>query len=141
VVNGQETRWRYREGHDPFVEKGTGVQIYGKSDKRAIVLAVPYELGGFNTILEATTTERFCVSCHEMRDNVFEELKGTIHYTIRSGVRTTCPDCHVPHEWTVKIARKMQAGKEIWATSSVRSARATSSWDCAARWLSMSGSG
>jgi cytochrome c-type protein NapC len=70
--------------------------------------------GGFNTALEATNTEAFCVSCHEMRDNVFAELKSTIHYTNRSGVRATCPDCHVPHEWTDKIARKMQASKEVW---------------------------
>jgi cytochrome c-type protein NapC len=70
--------------------------------------------GGFNTALEVTNTEAFCVSCHEMRDNVFEELKTTIHYTNRSGVRATCPDCHVPHDWTHKIARKMQASKEVW---------------------------
>ncbi len=70
--------------------------------------------GGFNTALEATNTEQFCVSCHEMKDNVFEELKGTIHYSNRSGVRATCPDCHVPHDWTDKIARKMQASKEVW---------------------------
>jgi cytochrome c-type protein NapC len=72
--------------------------------------------GAFNTALEATNTEAFCVSCHEMRDNVFEEIKTTIHYTNRSGVRATCPDCHVPHEWTDKIARKMQASKEVWGT-------------------------
>jgi cytochrome c-type protein NapC len=70
--------------------------------------------GGFNTALEATNTERFCVSCHEMRDNVFAELKSTIHYSNRSGVRATCPDCHVPHNWTDKIARKIQASKEVW---------------------------
>jgi cytochrome c-type protein NapC len=70
--------------------------------------------GGFNTALEATNTEKFCVSCHEMRDNVFAELKSTIHYTNRSGVRASCPDCHVPHEWTDKIGRKMQASKEVW---------------------------
>jgi cytochrome c-type protein NapC len=70
--------------------------------------------GGFNTILEFTNTERFCTSCHEMHDNVFAELKTTIHYSNRSGVRATCPDCHVPHEWTHKIARKMQASKEVW---------------------------
>ena len=70
--------------------------------------------GGFNTALEATNTEAFCVSCHEMRDNVFAELKSTIHYSNRSGVRATCPDCHVPHEWTHKIACKMQASKEVW---------------------------
>ena len=70
--------------------------------------------GAFNTALEVTNTETFCVGCHEMRDNVFAELKTTIHYTNRSGVRATCPDCHVPHEWTNKIARKMQASKEVW---------------------------
>ena len=70
--------------------------------------------GGFNTALEVTNTEAFCTSCHEMRDNVYQELKPTIHYTNRSGVRATCPDCHVPHDWTDKIARKMQASKEVW---------------------------
>jgi len=72
--------------------------------------------GGFNTALEASNTEAFCVSCHEMRDNVFAELKTTIHYTNASGVRATCPDCHVPHEWTNKIARKTAATKELWGT-------------------------
>ena len=71
--------------------------------------------GAFNTGLEATNTEAFCTGCHEMRDNVFQELKSTIHYSNRSGVRATCPDCHVPHKWTDKIARKMQASKEVWA--------------------------
>ncbi|PKM06976.1 MAG: cytochrome C [Gammaproteobacteria bacterium HGW-Gammaproteobacteria-4] len=70
--------------------------------------------GAFNTVLEATNSEAFCTGCHEMRDNVFEELKHTIHYSNRSGVRATCPDCHVPHQWTDKIARKMQASKEVW---------------------------
>ena len=70
--------------------------------------------GGFNTALEFTNREPFCIGCHEMRDNVFEELRSTIHYSNRSGVRATCPDCHVPHEWTHKIARKMQASKEVW---------------------------
>ncbi|MDX1402828.1 MAG: NapC/NirT family cytochrome c [Kiloniellales bacterium] len=70
--------------------------------------------GAFNTALEVTNTETFCVGCHEMRDNVFAELKSTIHYNNRSGVRATCPDCHVPHEWTNKIARKMAASKEVW---------------------------
>jgi cytochrome c-type protein NapC len=77
-------------------------------------LAGVFFWGGFNTILEATNTETFCTSCHEMKTNVFEELKGTIHYANRSGVRATCPDCHVPHNWTDKIARKMQASKEVW---------------------------
>jgi cytochrome c-type protein NapC len=72
--------------------------------------------GGFNTAMELTNREAFCISCHEMRDNVYQEIQPTIHFTNRSGVRATCPDCHVPHEWTDKIARKMQASKEVWGT-------------------------
>ena len=48
--------------------------------------------GGFNTAMELTNTEKFCTGCHEMRDNVFAELKPTIHYS----------------------TRKMQASKEVW---------------------------
>lgn len=70
--------------------------------------------GAFNTALEFANTEQFCIGCHEMRDNVYQELQGTIHWANRSGVRATCPDCHVPHPWTLKIARKMQASKEVW---------------------------
>lgn len=70
--------------------------------------------GGFNTALEFTNTEEFCTGCHEMRDNVYAELQHTIHFTNRSGVRAKCSDCHVPHDWTDKIARKMQASKEVW---------------------------
>jgi len=33
---------------------------------------------------------------------------------LREGVRAVCSDCHVPHNWTDKIARKMQASKEVW---------------------------
>jgi nitrate reductase NapA len=43
VVDGKETRWRYREGLDPYVKAGEGVRFYGKPDGRAVILAVPYE--------------------------------------------------------------------------------------------------
>ena len=43
VVDGKETLWRYREGHDPYVTPGAGVEFYGRPDKRAVILAVPYE--------------------------------------------------------------------------------------------------
>ena len=43
VVNGKETRWRYREGSDPYVKAGTGYQFYGNSDGKANIFALPYE--------------------------------------------------------------------------------------------------
>jgi nitrate reductase NapA len=43
VVDGEETRWRYREGYDPYVKPGEGVKFYGRPDGKAVILAVPYE--------------------------------------------------------------------------------------------------
>ncbi len=45
VVNGKETLIRYREGYDPYVEKGKGFQFYGnkKQDDRATIWFRPYE--------------------------------------------------------------------------------------------------
>ena len=69
--------------------------------------------GGFNTAMELTNNEPFCISCHEMRDNVYVEYRDTVHASNRSGVRATCPDCHVPKEWSYKIVRKIQASNEL----------------------------
>jgi len=69
--------------------------------------------GGFNTAMEATNTEAFCIGCHEMKDNVYQEYKDTIHYANRTGVRATCPDCHVPKPWIHKMVRKVQASNEL----------------------------
>ena len=70
--------------------------------------------GGFNTAMEATNTLEFCISCHEMRDTVYQEYKQTIHYSNRTGVRAICSDCHVPKDWMHKMARKIQASQEVW---------------------------
>lgn len=43
VVDGKETRWRYREGADPYVKAGTGFQFYGNPDGKAYIYALPYE--------------------------------------------------------------------------------------------------
>jgi cytochrome c-type protein NapC len=70
--------------------------------------------GGFNWAMELTNTEAFCVSCHEMRNTVFVEYKETPHYNNPSGVRASCPDCHVPDPWVDKVVRKVKATNELW---------------------------
>jgi cytochrome c-type protein NapC len=70
--------------------------------------------GGFNTGLEATNTKAFCIGCHEMHDNVYQEYVGTVHDTNRTGVRAICSDCHVPKDWIHKMARKVQASNELY---------------------------
>ena len=77
--------------------------------------------GGFNWSMEMTNQERFCISCHVMRDNVYEEYKHTAHYRNPAGVRATCPDCHVPKDWIHKVIRKVRGTNELyhWAIGTI----------------------
>jgi len=61
-----------------------------------------------------TNTESFCISCHEMKENVYAEYMDTNHYVNRTGVRATCPDCHVPREGIEKFVCKLQASREVY---------------------------
>ena len=68
----------------------------------------------FDYTMAVTSTEQFCIGCHEMKTNVYPAYTESIHYSNRSGVRATCSSCHVPHKWSDKIVRKIQASKEVW---------------------------
>lgn len=69
---------------------------------------------GFNTALETTNTEAFCISCHEMKDTVYEEYRLTTHASSRTGVRASCPDCHVPKSFGPKMFAKLRASKDVY---------------------------
>ena len=71
-------------------------------------------LGATTLGLRWTNTESFCIGCHEMRDNVYAEYKGTIHDTNRTGVRAICSDCHVPKALGPLLWRKVNATFELW---------------------------
>ncbi|MFQ5765020.1 MAG: NapC/NirT family cytochrome c [Rhodospirillales bacterium] len=70
--------------------------------------------GGFNTFMEFSNTQTFCTSCHEMRDFVYAEYKGSVHDKNPTGVRAICSDCHVPKEWVPKLIRKVRATNELF---------------------------
>lgn len=91
----------------PSTRIGLGVLVIGGFIGGVTFLAL------FNTGMNATNSEDFCISCHSMSDTVLPELKQTVHWKNRSGVRAHCPDCHVPHDFTSKVARKMQASREV----------------------------
>lgn len=80
----------------------------------SIFLAGIVAWGGFNWSMDLTNTMEFCISCHEMKDNIYVEYKETVHYSNRSGVQATCADCHVPREWGPKVARKIYASNELY---------------------------
>ena len=64
--------------------------------------------------LAGNNTLEVCTGCHEMRDNVYAEFKGSIHDLNRSGVRAVCADCHVPREPVPMLWRKAKASLEAW---------------------------
>jgi nitrate reductase NapA len=43
VVDGRETRWRFRKGEDPYARSGEDFDFYGHKDHRARIIALPYE--------------------------------------------------------------------------------------------------
>jgi len=72
-------------------------------------------LGLTATTIVYTSTEEFCsTTCHEMTTNVAMEFKGTVHDKNRTGVRATCPDCHIPHGQIPLYIRKMGAVHDLW---------------------------
>ena len=94
----------------------TGLRVAGISvlAAAAIFVAGIVFWGGFNTAMEATNTMEFCISCHEMKNTVYQEYTKTIHFENRTGVRAVCSDCHVPKDWVHKMMRKVQASGELY---------------------------
>lgn len=68
----------------------------------------------FNYVLEETNTETFCISCHEMKSTSYEEYRTSTHAMSRSGMRATCPDCHVAKPFGPKMVAKIRASKDLY---------------------------
>ena len=69
---------------------------------------------GFNFALDETNTEAFCISCHEMKSTTYEEYRTSTHALSRSGMRATCPDCHVAKPFLPKMVAKVRASKDLF---------------------------
>lgn len=78
------------------------------------LLAGVFGVLAFNTSMHMSSTEEFCISCHEMEDNAYAMLQETVHFKNNVGVRPTCSDCHLPKEFVPKMIRKIEASREVW---------------------------
>jgi cytochrome c-type protein NapC len=78
------------------------------------LLAGAVSFASVGSFMVYANSERFCAtSCHEM-DKLKQEHKGTIHDVNRSGVRATCNDCHVPHEYVPNYLAKLGLLSDVW---------------------------
>ncbi len=68
---------------------------------------------GTIVILNATGSNDFCLSCHEMQ-TAYDEYTESVHYSNRHGIVVSCVDCHLPHEYPDKLFAKASRAMEIW---------------------------
>lgn len=70
--------------------------------------------GSLGSFMVYANSEQFCANaCHEMQP-LLKEHKGTIHDVNRSGVRATCNDCHVPHDYIPNYLAKLGLFSDVW---------------------------
>nr|VFK14621.1 MAG: trimethylamine-N-oxide reductase (cytochrome c), cytochrome c-type subunit TorC [Candidatus Kentron sp. LPFa] len=73
-------------------------------------------VGGFDTFVGYTSSNRFCgATCHEMRA-VAEEYRQSVFHKNSRGLRVGCADCHVPKPLFAKLWRKAKASREVYHT-------------------------
>lgn len=71
-------------------------------------------VAGFNKTLHHFNTNEFCISCHEMENNAYQEYTMSSHFINASGMQASCSDCHIPQEFLPMIERKIMASKEVF---------------------------
>lgn len=103
----QASRWqRFREQH-PWAR-------FLGFEALALMLFGGLVVVGLKVSVEHSNRIEFCTSCHEMKDNNYAEYSHTIHARNRTGVKATCADCHVPHEFGATLLRKIGAANDVY---------------------------
>ncbi|MDD4646085.1 MAG: SUMF1/EgtB/PvdO family nonheme iron enzyme [Bacteroidales bacterium] len=64
--------------------------------------------------IEATSTDKFCNSCH-VHPQAELSWKKSVHYTTESGYRVHCVECHLPPKGQGYLPQKAKTGlKDLW---------------------------
>src|SRR5574344_1681637 len=96
--------------------------------KKALIWIVIGVLIGISFLLigsrvsQNTSENEYCISCHIHMD-ADKNWKHSTHYETKSGVRTSCVECHLPPKGVEKMVTKMKMGvKDIWKYWTIDSA-------------------
>jgi len=80
--------------------------------------------------LALTSSNAFCISCHEMRLVAEQGWMHSKHYHNRAGVVAGCSDCHVPPSLLPKLWVKTRDGlKDTWVHFFGQSDPTKMDWD------------
>lgn len=86
------------------------------SNKRLVLLTsviavctVVFMYGFTSWSVGYTSSEQFCMGCHEMED-AYRSWKQSSHYDSQTGVVATCADCHLPADGISKMKVKTLSG-------------------------------
>lgn len=72
--------------------------------------------GTWTSVIEHTNHTEFCITCHIMKDSVYQEYTHSAHFSNKFGVQVGCPDCHVPqYSWIDEALAKVGTAGEIYA--------------------------
>ena len=71
-------------------------------------------LFALDTTMHATSTDSFCLSCHELEVNIGVEYVGMSHARNGRGIYVQCRDCHLPEPFVPKMERKIRAVAEVY---------------------------
>jgi sulfatase modifying factor 1 len=70
---------------------------------------------GFDRVVEATSTNDFCNSCH-VHPQATASWKQGVHYATPSGYRVSCAECHLPPEGEGYLVEKTKTGlRDLWS--------------------------
>jgi nitrate/TMAO reductase-like tetraheme cytochrome c subunit len=88
-----------------FLLVAVGAMAVGWGSFAAWVSAVQY-----------TSRTEFCITCHVMRDTVYQDYLKSSHYSNQYGAHAGCPDCHVPqYNWLEETKVKLGTIGELYA--------------------------
>jgi len=82
-----------------------------------ILCGLVFGAGGllaFDYTMHATSTDTFCLSCHELEVNIGREYVDMSHARNARGIRVGCSDCHLPQPFVPKMRRKIRAVGEVY---------------------------
>lgn len=74
-----------------------------------VVFSVVFMYGFTSWSVGYTSSEQFCMGCHEMED-AYRSWKESSHYDSQTGVVATCADCHLPADGISKMKVKTLSG-------------------------------